>query len=707
MKTQTAKILAATCLALLVGCSLQPPLKTLEDKSIEVTGGGISIKLHSLSARITSMVHEASGEQLLRPWPDQDRRATFSISMRDGLTGRTVSPLTDSTLVLDYRENDGAVEFDQLLLPDGYRINKKVSGGRDGVYLDYEVRLDDEDAPLRSLDFTFMLPIQRGSRIWVPGCESDDEQEFRGRRRYVYGPGAGGDYSMSIPLISFRRKDGPAFSLAVPLELPVVRVVFEIEPSVVPHGVSPRLEECDWLKVTFDLVGASGVRSLHAGLWLYAHEPDWRDALRIFAEKHREYFEAPRRIRSAEAPLAGLGTDLPPLWRLAQIQKDGTGAVRLAWNVFRSGEWVPPQARRFEDFTWQSRQDSSLGEVSVSRVRSVIDHLVQFKLRAVLDAAWNSSCGKYTAESSYGEDIAENERGDPIVAGDGRLMMYAAPESPFGKAMLEQQRQMLELYPQALGYYFPDWSATGIDFAHDDSLTVAHNRPAADLGANRVRVGERLIALVNEQRKLTITAMPGRVVESKGVDMLCFSATRPEQLRQAALLGIWRPVISDPGDALRELSLVELEELLKEKLLQGVIPSHAELRRDQALGRAYRPLFQLLAARQWRLDPIRIGLPPGVRSQVFQRSASRSGVEQYLLLCLARPGVLLADESRRMSMKVTLAFTGAAVYNRALWQSVSRTPRGVPLRVVSSGEDSLEVTLPPFGAAGVLRLSTQ
>ena len=707
MKIRIAKIFAAMCLVLLVGCSLHPPLKNLEDKSIEVAGGGISMKLHSLSARITSMVHESSGEELLRPWPDQDRQGMFTVSMYDGLTGRTVGSLMDSTLVMDFVENNGGVEFDKLLLPDAYRVSKKVTGGRDGVYLDYEVRPDDEHAPLRSLDITFMLPIQRGSRIWVPGCESGGDQQRRARRRFVYGGAANGDCQMRIPLISFLRDGGQAFSLAVPLELPVVRVVFEIEPSVVPRGMSPRLDECDWLKVTFDLMGASGERNLHAGLWLFAHEPDWRDALRIFAEKHREYFEAPRRISSAESPLAGLSPDLPPAWQLTQTQKEGVRAVRLAWNVFRSGEWVPPQAMRFEDYSWQNSQDSTMGDISVSRVRSVIDHLIQFKLRAVLDGAWSSWCGKYTAESSFGQDIAVDESGKPITDGDERLMMHAAPESPFGKAMLEQQRKMMELYPQALGYYFPNWSATGIDFAHDDSLTVAHNLPASDLGANRIRVGERLIAMVNEQRKLTITGMPGRIVESKGVDMLCFSGIRPEQLRQSALLGIWRPVVSDPGDSLQNLTGMELEELLKEKLLYGVIPSHAELQRDKTLGRAYRPLFQALTARKWRLDPIRVGLPSGVRSQVFQRSTSRSGADQNLLICLVQPGVMLADEPRSTSTKITLEFTGAEVYNQAVWQSVSRTPRQVPLRVTVSSENSLEVTLPPFGAAGILRLSTQ
>ncbi len=707
MKILILKTFAAACLVLIAGCSLQQPLKNLEDKTIEVTGGGISMKLHSLSARITSMVHQESGEELLRPWPDQDRQGTFTISIRDGLSGHTAGPLTDSVLVLDFQESGEAVVFDKLLLPDGYRVSKKVTGGRDGIFLDYEIRPDHKKAPLRSLEFTFMLPIQRGSTVWVPGCESGGDQQHRARRRFVYGPGASGDCRMRIPLISFWRPDGPAYSLAVPLELPVVRVIFEIEPSTVPRGMSPRLDECDWLKVTFDLMGASGARSLHTGLWLYAHEPGWRDALRIFAEKYREYFDAPRRITSAESPLAALGPDLLPAWRLTRIQQNGVRAIRLGWNVFRHGEWVPPQARRFEDFTWQSGTDSTHGDISVSRVRSAIDNLIQFKLRAVLNGAWSSWCGKYIAESSYGQDIALSESGEQIMNGSDQVMMNATAESPFGKAMLEQQRQMLELYPQALGYYFPDWSATGIDFAHDDSLTVSHNRPASDLGANRIRVGEKLIALVNQQRKLTIAAMPERVAQSKGVDMLCFTGTKPEELRAVALLGIWRPVISDPGDGLRELSNADLEKLLKEKLLQGVIPSYAELQRDQSLARAYSPLFQTLAARQWRLNPIFIGLPSGIRSQVFQKNSSRTGADQNLLLCLAQPGVLLADESRQVSTNILLAFKGADAYNQALWQSASRLPRQVPLRVTSSGQDSLEVTLPPFGAAGVLILSVK
>ncbi|MBW7996690.1 MAG: hypothetical protein FVQ81_09035 [Candidatus Glassbacteria bacterium] len=698
--------LAASAL-LSVSCSLQPPLKNLEDKIIEVKGGGVELKLHSLSARITSIVHTASGEELLRPWPDQDRLAWFSTSITDGLTGRTVSSLTDSVLVLGFEDGEDKVEFDKLILPDGYRVAQRVIGTREGVFLDYEVRPDDEDAPLRSLDFTVMLPIQRGSTVWVPGCETRCETVGRRRRRFVYGPGAGDDCRMRIPLISLWRHDGPAITVAVPLELPVVRVVFEVEPSLVPGGVAPRIDECDWLRVTFDLAGASGTRSLRTGLWLYAHEPGWRDALRVYAEKYREYFEAPRRIASAETPLSSMAPELPPVWRLTRDQNSGVRTVRLAWNVFRSGEWVPPQALRFDDFSWRSEPDSAYGEISVSRVRGVIDNLIQYKISAVLDGAWNSYCERFIAESSYGSDIAENEEGEPISAGPGRLMMHAGAESPFGRAMMEQQRQMLDLYPQALGYYFADWSTTGIDFAHDDSLTVVHNRPASDLAANRVRVGEKLIELVSQQRKLTIISPPSRVVEAKGVDMICFTGVDPADLRGAALLGLWRPVISDPGVAGDDLTLVELEELLKEKLVQGVIASHGELERDQQLGRAYRPLFAQLTGRQWRLDPVGLELPSGVRSQLFQVPSARVSGEFELVLCLVQPGVAITEEIRSASFTVALSFPGADRFNRASWQAASRAPRAVPLRVSSPAENRIEIVVPPFGPAGVLRLDIQ
>jgi hypothetical protein len=485
-------------------------------------------------------------------------------------------------------------------------------------------------------------------------------------------------------------------------------VIFEIEPDLTPAGASPGDGECDWLRITFDLIGASGSRHMNTRLWLYANDPGWRAALRVYAEQYRDYFDSPRRISLAESPVSGMPPDLPPVWQLTQLQNEGVKAVRLDWNTFRNGEWIPPQALRFDDFTWRSTADTSYGEISVARVRNVVDNLIQFKIRTLLDGAWGNTCERVIAESSFGADIAVNETGGPLALDGDRMLMYADSTSPFGEAIVEQQRRMLELYPQALGYCFPDWHGGGIDFGHDDSLTVVHNRPAADLGANRVRVGKKLISLVNQSSKLTITSPPDRVFEGKGIDMYCFDGTDTEQLRSSAIMGLWRPVISDAGDGLNELSSLELEKLLREKLFNGVIASFEELEHNAALGRAFGPLFGELTSRQWRLEPFEINLPDGVAAQVFQEQSTRAaGADLDFVICLVQRDVVLADESPRQAVNLSISFEGIERYNQATWLAASRSPRQIPLRVNLSEDQRLNITLPAFGPVGILRLAAR
>ena len=688
-------------------CSLEPPPKKLQDKQIKISGGGITLEINSLSGRYGKIVEEKSGYDILRPWPESDQAAGFGVRIEDELEGWTLSDLEDTVAVRNFEGKDNSVRFDKIFIRSGYQLQQEIFGDRQGIHFKFLATPAGDEAPLRSVRFSYLLPLPRGFYFWAPDGGAPRLLDGTFEKRLIYGLGGEGVRGIAIPLISVFKPGGPSFSLAVPLEISAVRVIFSIEPSLLPEGVSASRGECDWLRITFDLAGAGGGRSLETGLWLYAHPDDWRPALRQFAEKYREYFDPVRRTAGGEGILSRIEPPQVNTAFLTNLQRREIRLARLSWNFFRSGEWVPPQAVRFDDFTWTSQADTAYPSISVALVRSAIDNLLQFKLRPVLQATFNGSCGAEVADNRFADDLALDERKKPRTGEEGEMLMYAGPSSPFGLAMIENQRRMLELYPQAEGYFFTDWASTGLDFGHDDSLTVIHGRPAYRLAANRLGVGRTLVTLVNQAKKMVIASTPSNVAECRGLDAICITSPDAGALSRVAYLGLWRPLLADT-DARERLSHVEAEEWLKEELIQGVIPADLELGEEATLARAYRPLFLSLRGREWLLEPHVLETSTGLLGQAFSIPAEARSGEQDVLVCLVQPGLRLGEEVQRSGMRVRLRLPASTEYVRAVWTPAARNAWPVPVNIVREGEEDeqqLTIALPPFGPAGVLRLS--
>jgi len=688
-------------------CTLEPPLKLLPDKLVSITGGGMAIELHSLSGRVTSILEQSSGYDLLRPWPGIDRSSGFGIEIYDELEQTACCDLRDSVQVRDFVEEENSVSFQKLLCRAGYSLRQQVWGDRDGVYLSFQASLPDKLAPLRSVRFSYLIPLQKDCYFWVPNGGEPLLLDGKTGAKFVYGPGAEKGAGISIPLASIWKPGGPAYSLAVPLENRNVRVSFTVEPLRLPEGVFPSPAECDWLRITFDLVGMGKGRNLETGLWIYSHQDDWRSSLRIFAEKYSDYFQPVRRVSSAEGFLSRIGPAGCTNSALAGLQRREVKLVKIDWNYYRSGQWIPSQALRFDDFTWDSNTLPQHRDVSVRLVRSCIENLVQYKLRTVLYSAFNSYCLQEIASERFADDIALDEQDRPMACAENGVLMHASSDSPFGREMIEQQRRMIDLYPQAEGFFFDDWGVAGIDFAHDDNLTVIHNRAAYSLSANRSGVGRLLVDMVNQQKKLAFAAPPLSIADCRGIDVLCLGGRDLENLGRIAFMGLVRPIVADLGPEI-ELSVERTEEILKEELLWGVIPSERELSFDSQLARAYRPLFLNLKGREWLLEPHALTLPQGLKGQVFLIPPESRGNDRDVVVCMIRPLLRLADDVQRAGERVRLGLPDAEEYVRATLTPASRNPWPIPLRIKRRGEgkeQELVLDLPPFGPAALLRLS--
>lgn len=701
-------LLLSVFLAAIAGfsCTLEPPLKLLPDKQVKITGGGMAIELHSLSGRVTGIVEERSEYDLLRPWPEIDQTAAFGIEIYDEIELLTCSDLKDSVQVRDFVEEENSAFFEKLFCRATYRLKQKVWGDREGVYLNLRASVTDKEAALRSVRFSYMIPLPEDFYFWAPDGGEPLLLDGKTGAKFIYGPGGEKGAGISIPLVSIWKAGGPAFSLAVPLEIRCVRVSFTVEPVRLPEGVSPGTAECDWLRITFDLVGMGDGRTLETGLWIYAHEDDWRSSLRIFAEKYGDYFQPARRVSSAEGFLSRIVPTRCTSSVLGGLQRQEVKLARIDWNYYRTGQWVPPQALRFDDFAWNSNTVPQYENISVKLVRSCIESLIEFKLRPVLYSPFNSYCLEEVAGERFADDIAFDEKGRPMIYRESGPLMHAAAGSPFGREMIEQQRRMLDLYPQADGFFFDDWGVSGIDFAHDDRLTVVHNRAAYSLSGNRSGVGRLLVDMVNQQKKLAFAAPPPSISECQGVDVLCLTGSELENLGRIAFMGLSRPIVSDPGPEI-ELSAERAEEILKKELLWGVIPSERELSFDSQLARAYRSLFLNLKGREWVLEPHVLGLTQGLKGQVFYVPADSRSDEPDVVVSIVRPDMRLADDLQRGGASVRLRLPEAEGYVRATLTLATRNPWPIPLSIQREGEEDeqeLVFDLPQFGPAALLRL---
>ncbi|HLA40910.1 MAG TPA: hypothetical protein VJ417_12990, partial [Candidatus Glassbacteria bacterium] len=165
----TCKLAGGLAAAVLfASCSLEPPLKTLPDTQVQITGAGVSLQVHSLTGRLSGLQLEGNRFDLLKPWPELDLSADFSVEIEDELTGRIWSDATDSVLVREFIRNENSVTIQRYFEPEGYRLDQEIYGNREGVQLRYRAIPQQEEAPLRSVSFTFRLPVRSGLTVWAP-----------------------------------------------------------------------------------------------------------------------------------------------------------------------------------------------------------------------------------------------------------------------------------------------------------------------------------------------------------------------------------------------------------------------------------------------------------------------------------------------------------------------------------------------------------
>ncbi len=192
---------------------------------------------------------------------------------------------------------------------------------------------------------------------------------------------------------------------------------------------------------------------------------------------------------------------------------------------------------------------------------------------------------------------------------------------------------MLE-FPNCDGIFYDEAHYRHYDFAHDDGITMVHNKSCCMLGFPMVEMAERICGIVHAAGKVVWANGPTSIEIAKYLDG--FMAEHSSVwMGTVQYFGLEKPmVLLAGGDSIDELwngfkkalicggqpdVLWQLDEsAIPGDSKESFAPKPADDPDRQALCMAFRPLLDLIKGRKWILLPSLLELPEGVIGNCFK-----------------------------------------------------------------------------------------
>jgi hypothetical protein len=306
-----------------------------------------------------------------------------------------------------------------------------------------------------------------------------------------------------------------------------------------------------------------------------------------------------------------------------------------------------------------------------------------------------------TIEKRYPTDLMLDEDGKPEIQFQGEPALRAQPDSPFGRNLIDQLHRLIAAYPQVPGFFVDNYAIQKIDFAHDDGVTMVHDRPGYDLNRNHQDVGTLCHEIAHKAGKIMMVNKLSTVESARGADMVLVEGCSFETFPATAIACCNRvlfPLLWEYPD--RALAG---ERCLQCMLIWGGTP-YSGASRDPALLKAYRPLTDAMVGKRWVFDEDPFTLPVGYDGQIFRidANAPHAGDVVVSVVDVKRTW---KDAKFTEGLTVAVRLPEAEQLRKASWLPVERSADGPQSIEIIRDGNTLTMKLPAVGAAGILRLS--
>ena len=640
-------------------------------------------------------------------------RPAALLEVTDLRAGRTYHPMRDKFDLTGWKTAGAAgkktVTFTQQYEGAPFRVVQKFREMPAGVRWEASLKLLPGDDQCRSLRVAWVLPAPGGWSLWSPQDTRVRRNDGVTPQRYVYGHISFRPYGTMIPLVATWGRQG-GFSAFSPPNIQKPYISFDIDSFSAPtpvRGIAMGRDDLPTLRVTHHMVGLRPGKALKLAVCLAGIKPDWRSALASYVNAYPKLFEPVPATRKVEG-MYGITNPTRAAGQLDKMKTAGVTFAEVHGHFPEYSIYMTREALKDPKLTWRCKPHPG-DKLSLAGNRECIRKLNAAGIAAFM-YWYNCHARLATIKKLWPDDLMRDEKGRPMLKWHTEPSIHASPDTPYGKHLMEQMDLLIKAYPKAAGFFVDNYAIEMIDFAHDDGVTMVHNRPAYDMNRNHQTIGPPCFVKAHKAGKIIMVNKISTIESLRGADMVLAETRGVTSIRKHALACVFRPLFPlgmevPPGPRGPERGFQHL-------LLNGCFADEDLYHKDPKTADAYRPLTDTMIGKRWVLefDPLTLamagggGPPDGVEAQIFRidKAAPKGG---SVVVVVADLNGSWKDKPATAGLTVTVRLADRARLKKATWLAVEASGAEPVACKLTRKAKSLTVELPPVGAAGILRLS--
>ena len=527
------------------------------------------------------------------------------------------APMSPKWEPFSVKEEGGACVVTGREPESGIEVKAVWRGGRD---IECRVTLVQPGPERVEAAVELSLPCPAQSLVWMaPSGSEPSTVDFSQRKGMGFRGDVGGLVMPAVFLYQPEKDWGLTMLADFALPTRGFEVWADTDPArIVARRVHLRLEPGKPVDVALILVG-------HAG--------DWRPGLGHVVERYPEYLRvADSRISELHGPFvcSGGAPDDTTLdrWKAQHVQTvEVHGTLPFygqhlplgeSWPIFADDQWhrlkeQPDPAKPSDDASWKEIHDyvcsKTSRRISVAQINDYIRRLHEHGMFALMYFNPTESWKPWISEN-YPDALATNANGEPYRAWYESLMVCPEPESRWGRHLLDEFQKMMDLYPEADGFFMDQSCYDHFDYAHDDGWTIHNGRTAYRMGWAIGRLNLECRKLAKARGKFIWWNGPYNTDIAYFAEGMMAEAGREAQVRSIHWL-------TAGGRACCTLSRSG-EEMFQNCAAYGLYPTAMSGDTLCRLAERYWPLFALWRDKQWVFYPRALELPAGTKGNVYR-----------------------------------------------------------------------------------------
>lgn len=508
------------------------------------------------------------------------------------------------------------------------------------------------------------LPWNKQS-LQVLAPSGDDRHQADFSRSLAFGYRATGRSLVMPTVVLYRPEDDWGLTVLADFTLPIRGFELKVEdrqPAIAARRVHLRLEPGKPVTVSLILRG---------------HEGDWRPGLGYVVRRFPDFFQvADPRVPNLHGSFVCSGLT-PPDTTIAEWKRQHVQTVEVhgtipfygqhlplgnEWTVFADDQWhtlrkaADPQ-KPAEDAPWEIVHRYVTAKrppnMSVAKVNDYIRRLHAHGIYAVMYFNPTESW-KLWIKEKYPQDLVLNAAGQPTPVWYESYLVCPNPESPWGKHLLDEFAKMMDLYPEADGFFMDQSCYDHLDFAHDDGWSIQNGRTGYRLGWAIGQLSQQCRKMAKARGKFLWWNGPYNVDIAFFAEGMMAEAGSERDVRSIQYLTMG-------GRACCTLSQAG-EVTFQNCAAYGLYPTAMSGPLAQ-LAQRYWPVVELFRGKRWEFAPRAIDLPPGTKGNLWRLP------DGNVLATVVTAGRSVAGAEFDLHVPVTMRLPDAAEFRAAYFLS--------------------------------------